>query len=191
MKKKLFALAVVMICLALLTQSTIAYFTSEATATNVITTDGIKIAVEQWQQTENGLVPYPQEAPIKVMPGISVSKIVTVKNLDAPSYVRVKLELALKDAQNREMNVSEQEKERLVLLELNTEDWTQKDGWWYYNTAVDTAEATEALMKDVTFAGKEMGNEYQAATLEILITAQAVQQANNGSSPMDAKGWPE
>ena len=35
-----------------------------------------------------------------------------------------------------------------------------------------------------------MGNEYQNATATVNVSAQAVQNANNGDTVMDAKGWP-
>ena len=49
--------------------------------------------------------------------------------------------------------------------------------------------ATEILFDTVHFA-PEMGNEYQNCTANIIISAQAVQTANNGDTVMDAKGWP-
>lgn len=36
-----------------------------------------------------------------------------------------------------------------------------------------------------------MGNEYQNATATVNVSAQAVQNANNGDTVMDAKGWPK
>ena len=48
MKRKLLILSVLAICLAILAAGTFAYFTSEDTAHNVITTGGVKIAVQEW-----------------------------------------------------------------------------------------------------------------------------------------------
>ena len=190
MKKKIFAMAVMLICISILASTTLAYFTDVETARNVITSDGIDIAIEEWQETPAGLIPYPSQ-PIMVMPGISVSKIVTVRNQDAQSFVRAKLELSLKDSAGKEMEITSETMEKIILLTMNAQDWTEKDGWWYYGSAVNTGEATKPLMTGVSFDGINMTNEYQKCTLEIHVYAQAVQAANNGNTVMEAAGWPE
>lgn len=190
MKKRIFAFAVVVICLSILASTTLAFFTDTDTARNVITSGGVDIAIEEWQQTPAGLIPYPSQ-PITVMPGISVSKIVTVRNQDAQSFIRVKMELVLKDSAGKEMSLSEAELEKIIHLAINTQDWTLKDGWWYYGSAVNTGSATTPLMTGVSFDGPSMTNEYQNCTLEINVYAQAVQTANNDTSVLDAAGWPK
>ena len=190
MKKRIFALAVVLICLSILASTTLAYFTDIDTARNVITSDGINITVEEWQETPDGLIPYPSQ-PITVMPGISVSKIVTVRNQEAQSFVRAKLVLTLKDATGKEMEITSETMEKIIHLTMNAQDWTEKDGWWYYVGAVSTGAATKPLMTGVSFDGVNMANEYQKCTLEIHVYAQAVQAANNGSNALEAAGWPE
>lgn len=190
MKKRIFAFAVVMICLSILASTTLAYFTDVETARNVITSDGIDIAIEEWQETPAGLIPYPSQ-PIMVMPGISVSKIVTVRNQDAQSFVRAKLDLTLTDAAGKKLEITPEITEKIIHLVMNTADWTEKDGWWYYAGAVSTGTATKPLMTGVSFDGINMTNEYQKCTLEIRVYAQAVQAANNGSNALEAAGWPE
>ena len=190
MKKRIFALAVVLICLSILASTTLAYFTDTGTTRNVITSDGIDIAIEEWQETPAGLIPYPSQ-PIMVMPSVSVSKIVTVCNQDAQSFVRAKLELSLKDSAGKEMEITSETMEKIIHLTMNAQDWTEKDGWWYYGSAVNTGEATKPLMTGVSFDGINMTNEYQKCTLEIHVYAQAVQAANNGNTVMEAAGWPE
>ena len=190
MKKRIFALAVVLICLSILASTTLAYFTDVDTARNVITSDGIDIAIEEWQKTPAGLIPYPSQ-PITVMPGISVSKIVTVRNQDAQSFVRAKLVLTLKDATGKEMEIASETMEKIIHLTMNAQHWMEKDGWWYYGTVVNTGEATKPLMTGVSFDGFNITNEYQNCTLEIYVYAQAVQAANNGDTVLDAAGWPE
>lgn len=190
MKKRIFALAVVLICLSILASTTLAYFTDTGTARNVITSDGIDIAIEEWQKTPAGLIPYPSQ-PITVMPGISVSKIVTVRNQDAQSFVRAKLVLTLKDATGKEMEIASETMEKIIHLTMNAQHWMEKDGWWYYGTVVNTGEATKPLMTGVSFDGFNITNEYQNCTLEIHVYAQAVQAANNGSNALEAAGWPK
>lgn len=190
MKKKIFAMAVMLICISILASTTLAYFTDVETAHNVITSDGIDIAIEEWQETPAGLIPYPSQ-PITVMPGISVSKIVTVRNQDAQSFVRAKLVLTLKDTAGKEMEITSETMEKIIHLTMNAQGWTEKDGWWYYGAAVNTGEATKPLMTGVSFDGFNITNEYQKCTLEIHVYAQAVQAANNGESALDAAGWPK
>lgn len=190
MKKRTFTFAVVVICLSILASTTLAYFTDTDTARNVITSGGVDIAIEEWQQTESGLVPYPEDKPIAVMPATTVSKIVTVKNHDAQSFIRVKLELTIKDSAGVEMSLSAAEIENIIHLAMNMQDWILKDDWWYYGSTVNTGEATQPLMTAVEFDGPNMTNEYQNCTLEIHVYAQAVQTANNGTSAIDALGWP-
>ena len=190
MKKRIFAFAVVMICLSILASTTLAYFTDVDTARNVITSDGIVIAIEEWQETPAGLIPYPGQ-PIMVMPGINVSKIVTVRNQDAQSFIRAKLDLTLTDAAGKKLEITPKITEKIIHLVMNTADWTEKDGWWYYGNAVSTGAATTPLMTGVSFDGLNMTNEYQNCTLEIYVYAQAVQAANNGNAVMEAVGWPE
>ena len=77
----------------------------------------------------------------------------------------------------------------LVALDLNTTEWTEKDGFYYYNAALRPGETTAPLFTCVTFdAG--MGNEYQNATATVHVAAEAVQTANNGVTALEALGWP-
>lgn len=191
MKKKIFATALVLICFSILGYSSLAYFTTEDTARNVITTDGLDITIEEWQETSAGRVPYPKDEPILVMPATEVSKIVTVRNHKAESYIRAKLDVKVLDADKNEVTLTEAQREKIIILHLNETDWTEKDGWWYYGSAVGTEKVTKPLLTKVEFDGPNMTNEYQNCTVEIIVTAQAVQTAHNGASALDALGWPE
>ena len=84
MKKRLVIVALLVIGIAILSAGTIAYFTSQDTAHNVITSGGVKITLDEWMD-EVGGTPYPAK-PVEVMPGTSVTKIVTVKNQDADAW---------------------------------------------------------------------------------------------------------
>ena len=50
---------------------------------------------------------------------------------------------------------------------------------------------TKPLFTEVVFDGPNMTNEYQNCTVEVIVTAQAVQSANNGEAVLTADGWPE
>ena len=192
MKKKLFSLAAVAMCVAILASGTLAYFTADDEVHNVITSGAVDIQIEEWQQTDEGLVPYPDEK-IEVMPGVTVSKIATVKNLEATSYIRAKFDVVITRADKTVMELSPETLASIITLTMNGEDWLRKDGdgvWWYYNAPVKTGESTEAFFTEVIFDGPNMTNEYQNCTVEVIVKAQAVQTANNGDSALTAAGWP-
>ena len=185
MKKKILTVAAIAICLAVLASGTLAYFTAEDQVHNVITSDAVDIAIEEWQD-EVGGTPYPDE-PIPVMPGSTVSKIVTVKNNDAESYIRASFEVVITTANGGSMTYDP----NVIKVNPDHDEWVEKDGWWYYNSAVATGAVTEPLFTEVVFDGSNMTNEYQNCTVEVIVYAQAVQTANNGASALEAAGWPE
>ena len=182
MKRKLLILSVLAICIATLAAGTLAYFTSEGKAHNVITTGGVKIAVQEWADEEKTKS---FEDVTGIMPGMTVTKIAEIKNTGASdAWVRVKVEKSIKLQGEGTPDTA------LVELNLNLTDWTQgKDGYLYYNKVLKPGEVTEPLFTAVTF-NVTMGNEYQNATATVDVVAHAVQTANNGDTVMDAKGWP-
>lgn len=181
MKRKLLILSVLAICIATLAAGTLAYFTAEGKAHNVITTGGVDIAVQEWAD-ENKQTPF--EDLEGIMPGMTVTKIAEIKNTGASdAWVRVKVE------KNIQLQGEGKPDTGLVELTLNTTDWTEKDGYYYYKEALKPGEVTAPIFTAVTFK-PDMGNEYQNATATVDVTAQAVQTANNGTSALTASGWP-
>ena len=181
MKRKLLILSVLAICVAILAAGSLAYFTSEGKAHNVITTGGVEIAVQEWAD-EGRTTPF--EDLTGVMPDTTVTKIAEIKNTGASAaWVRVKVEKAIKLTGGGIPDVS------MVQLDVNTTDWTEKDGYYYYSKPLKPGEVTAPIFTAVTFK-PDMGNEYQNATATVDVVAQAVQTANNGATVMDAQGWP-
>lgn len=182
MKRKLLILSVLAICIATLAAGTLAYFTAEGKAHNVITTGGVEIVVQEWAdeaRTE------PFEDLTGVMPNTTVTKIAEIKNTGASdAWVRVKVE------KNIELQGEGTPDTALVELNLNLTDWTLGEGGYlYYTKVLKPGEVTAPIFTAVTFK-PDMGNEYQNATATVDVTAQAVQTANNGATVMDAQGWP-
>lgn len=190
MKKKVFYIALMILCMSLITGSTWAYFTTGDTAHNVITSSGIDVTVVERQLVDGVLRPYPTGQAIQVMPTKTVSKVVTLRNDQEPAWVRMKYTLCVVDAEGKAMDVTAAELAEVVLISPDRVNWTEKDGWYYYNTALATAGSTEPLFTEVTFSGTKMDNRYQGCKLMIQITAQAVQQAHNGATVAEATGWP-
>ena len=189
MKKKVLYIAIVVICLALITGGTYAYFTTSDTARNVITSGGIEVKVVEQQLVNGTLQPYPSQ-PIPVMPATTVSKIVSVQSTEQAAWVRMNYTLTVYDADGKKMEIPADELAKVIVIASDTANWTLKDGWWYYNTAVKGGETTKPLFEEVEFSGPHMDNKYQLCTVVIDVTAQAVQQANNGATVWEALGWP-
>lgn len=189
MKKKILYIAAILVCLSIITSGTYAYFTTSDTARNVITSGAVEINVVEQQLVNGTLQPYPNQ-PIQVMPATTVSKIVSVQSTEQAAWVRMNYTLTVYDTEGKEMKIPADELAKVIVIETDTANWTFKDGWWYYNTAVKTEEMTTPLFEEVEFSGPHMDNKYQLCTVVIDVNAQAVQQANNGESVWEALGWP-
>lgn len=190
MKKRILAMAVMLICVSVLASTTLAYFTDMDTARNVITSGGIEISLVEQQLVNGQLVDYPSE-PISVMPGKTVSKIVSVKALDQAAWIRMRFAVTVSDAEGKVMEIPADELAEGIIIATDNENWTYRDGWWYCNDALNPGESTKPLFEEVSFSLTEMDNAYQRATVVVDVTAQAVQKANNGATVLDAAGWPE
>lgn len=188
-KKKIISLCLVVCLLATAIGGTLAYFTAEETARNVITSGAVSVEVVEKQLVEGALENYP-DASVSVMPGSTVSKIVSAKNLDEPAWVRMAYTVTIKDANGDVMELSADQLDQIITIDTDTANWTYKAGWWYCNKALTTGEESKPLFTEVIFSGPEMGNTYQNCTVMIDVTAQAVQKVHNGDTVMDAAGWP-
>ena len=181
-KRRLLIAAPIIICLSLLSYGTLAYFTAEDTAENVITAGSVDI--ELLEMTESG-DPFPADGITGIMPGDIVSKIVTVKNTgNNPAYVRIALDMSALTPDSEELATD------VISLDINTEAWTEKDGYYYYNEILEAGAESVPLFTSVTFAREEMDNSYMDAVVHIDADAQAVQSQNNGSNVWEAIGWP-
>ena len=184
MKKRMLTAALALCCLAVLATGTLAYFTAEETAQNVITMGSLKMKLveldekgEPWEDVEN------------IVPGMEVTKEAFVKNTGTVYfYTRVKITKTFVPAQGEE---KPELNTKLVRLDINEKYWEpENDGFYYYKKPVAPGEETKPLFTTVTFS-TEMGNEYQNVKVKIDLDAQAVQSRNNGDSATKATGWPE
>lgn len=182
MKRKILLLSVLAICVAILAAGSLAYFTAEDTAHNVITTGSVDITLLEWADEEKQT---PFEDLGGIMPGMSITKIAEVKNTGASdAWIRVRIDKTITLTRAGTADAA------LVELDLNLDDWTQgEDGYLYYKEAVKPGETTAPIFTTVTF-NRTMGNEYQNATAKVDIYAQGVQTANNGETVEEAQGWP-
>jgi len=201
LKKRIVSLAVVAAMLSIAAMGTLAYFVDEATAHNVITTAAIDITLNDKTVIDDVIVDFPsfEEGGIGgVMPGTSVSKIVSVTNDGASAaWVRIRLEQYIMDATADNLLPMELADGTPAFTLNYTEDtpWVQgPDGHWYYPQQLAAAATTETLFESVSFA-PGLGNEYQRCTAHVIVIAEAVQTVNNpmpaSGNPWDIPGWPE
>ncbi len=190
MKKKILAIALAVVLVAVAGYSTLAYFTSEDTAKNVITADTLEIQINEYQngqrvaEGDNGITITANNA----VPGDVIPKAVYVQNLpeNTPAWIRVKVMTSVVSP-----NAAAELDDSYILLDYDTTGKWVKSGDWYYYTDIVYApnETGVPLFTNVTF-DLDMPNAYQGATVTIELQAQAVQAYNNGATYDLAAGWP-
>lgn len=182
MKKKLTIFVVALLCLMLAVLGTAAYFTQSVTIHNVITSGNVDIELVELT-AEDG----PEFEDItNAMAGNVYGKVVMAENTGkGDAWIRVKLETSVTPAEGAEAELGLD----MVTLDINSTNWTERDGWYYYNNALTPGLRSEPLISTVTL-GTDMGNEWQKAKIIVDVYMQATQVANNGTSALDAGGWP-
>lgn len=185
MKRNMLVCSLIAICFSIAAYGTIAYFTHEDTATNVITAGDVKIALQEWSVSEEdgSLIPFENE--IDVLPGMEVSKIVEVKNTGGQTaWIRISVDKSIVLADGIEGTPDTD----LISYDLNTAYWTEKDGFYYYTAPLEAGKTTQPLFTKVIFE-KNMSNMYQCSKAIMKITAQATQMVHNGNTALEAAGW--
>ena len=179
-KAKLLLVTLAAILLTVLTQPTLAYYTTTGIATNVVTSGSIDLAIHE--KTAGG-ADFPSGG-VFVIPGDIVSKRVYVENICShPFYLRVKL---VGSSTNQELSA-----EDCLKLDINTQNWTYNGGYYYYNRILQPSEVTEDLFSQVEIVGSRVDQTHVGSMLGITVNAYAVQSENNPAQhPWDAAGWP-
>ncbi len=181
-KLRLTVIALVAIIITLLSQGTLAYYSTVGKATNVITSGGVDLQIIE---TTNQGTPFPEEG-VYIIPGDVVSKQVAIKNVcEHPFYLRVKIVYGI----DSEVLPAEE----CFKLNINNTDWTLKDGWYYYNKELLIGETTPFIFSNVEIVGSKVDNSYIGKTLRLTVDAQAVQSENNPAPDGDTTavlGWP-
>lgn len=181
MKKKIFAVCLVLICLSITATGTLSYFTSESVAHNVITTGNVKIELKE---------EFPPDGVHGVMPGDGIPKTVWVENTgSAPAWVKIEVKLTATAENGTELPTVLPDGTELISAAV-LPGWTKGgDGCYYYEEPLNSNDKTSNLMEKVTFS-PDMGDEYQNCTVNVDITAYGVQSDNNGATVFEADGWP-
>ena len=177
----------VLVVFLIFSAQTYAFFTDSANSEqNRIVSGELNIELIEMKEDENGQEIYTN--PVRIAPGIDVSKIVMVKNTGSlPVYVRIKIEKSINKPEN-EMPVGWAE---LIScnFDLDGNLWTYHDGYYYYNIPLDSGSATTPLFDTVSFS-KDMGNEFTNSEIKLSVVCQSTQANGNTNSPITAVGWP-
>lgn len=167
--------------------SALTFRTRTGQVTNRITYGDVELTLIE-NTLENGVeIPFTQNTPVKVSGG-EYSRIVRVKNTgEHPIYVRVALRLTAVDGNGQETTLPAD----FYSYDINNSDWTESDGWYYYNQAALTEnEETNTLMTKIMFDHTKL-NDVAGYELTLHIQAEAVQSENNGDTVWQAVGWPD
>lgn len=161
--------------------NTLARVSKQAETDNII--DSGEIKVELLNQTSDG-EPMP-ELITHIVPGDTLDNKVTVKNAcEHDEYIRITLDKVIYESTDNQIVLDDSKANFL----FNEEDWTYKDGYYYYNHILPTGATSECLY-DGIYLDTSMGNEYRTAVLEVDILVEAVQSINNGTDVFTAEGW--
>lgn len=184
-KRNLMIFSVVVLVIALVAGGTAAWFTAEDDATNTFKAGTVEIVLHDLTLVEDDGETFEQsfiefEPNFQnVNPGDEYSKIVRVENVGSKrAYVRVMLEPKW-DLVGEEDIFPQDGGANVMwpadLVELDETNWKLIEGWYYYTRILEADDETENLFTGVSFEGEGMGNEYQGATFELSVKAEAVQ----------------
>ena len=163
---------------ALLTRPTLAYFTTTGHSTNVVTTGDIKIELLFTTNHQ----PIPAQG-YYVMPGTVLQREISVQNTGThPCWVRIAL--------SYDENGQPIQQELVEPTLLNEQDWIYRGGYYYYTSILEPLCTTSELCEFATVSGRNTGNDLQNKTIQMTVTAYAVQSENNGQEVGQAAGWP-
>ena len=179
-KSRLLLIALAAILVTMLTQPTLAFYTTIGRATNVVTSGSIQLQIHE--KTADGS-DFPDEG-VYIIPGDIVSKRVTIENICThPFYLRVKL---VSTTTSQDLSADE-----CLNMDIDTENWTYADGYYYFNRILQPGETTPALFTQVEIVGSKVDQSHVGSALSITINAYAVQSEHNPAEhPWDASGWP-
>ena len=179
-KARLLLIALTAILLTVLTQPTLAYYTTIGQATNVVTSGDIQLKIHE--KTAGGS-DFPAEG-VYIIPGDIVSKQVSIENICGhPFYLRVRL---VSGSTNDALSADD-----CLKMDIDTANWTYLDGYYYYNQILHPGEITPPLFTQVEIVGSKVDQTHVGSTLSLTVNAYAVQSENNPAEhPWEASGWP-
>ena len=154
-KKKRNILAVVLVALVGVIGITFAYFSTTSTFKNLFKTPPFNVTVYEIF-----------ESPDNWTPGMTTPKeVYATNNSDVNVGVRISYVEEWIAADGSELPL-EQDGNRAAIINLaNTSDWTEDEGYYYYNELLGPGETTSSFMESVTF-NPEIVSTYTCTTNE-------------------------
>ncbi|WP_338587230.1 BsaA family SipW-dependent biofilm matrix protein [Clostridium baratii] len=199
-KKKIIGLCLAVGLMVGVVGGSLAWFTDNDSVTNSFATQG------NGQGQSNGIKieeDFDKITAGSMLPGTTVTKAVQVENKATyDQYIRVKLTKVWKD---KDGNVIDKVGETTLndeFIELNfgknlgveANKWTYKDGYYYYNSIVEKADATDKSGPDITSKllesvtlSKEATSIYKNIKFDVVVDAEGIQAANGAAQ--DAWGY--
>lgn len=193
MRKILSAASMLLCAVAIIAAGTIAYSTVETSVGSHMSMDGLDFVLHETDGTGREVDPDSIEE--WLLPGNSYEYSVYAESAcGQPMFMRARVEYEVEARPGMKVDrvVLEKAKdnaEKAVGVSYNTDGWTYKNGWWYYDSVLNPGMNTADLFKVVSFDGEEMGNEYRGIRVKLLTHMEAVQTKNNGGSSLTALGW--
>lgn len=195
MKRKILALSGLVLFVAMLAWGSIAYFTAEDQAVNVLTIGSVDIQIEEYDQEGNRITdPYVMPASFRnIEPGQRLIKQVMIKNRGGnKAWVRAKIIDTITSAADAPLSESVLAYNVNQLNDASAQTasgtWTLGSDGYYYFSAPIAPGKTAVLFDVITFDGPSMGNAYQDCVTKIQVLAQAVQYEGNETCESDR--WP-
>lgn len=183
LKLQILTIAYIAIAFIILTPRTQAYYATVGKVTNVVTSGDIQLVIHE--TTDQG-VEFPKEG-VYILPGDIVSKKVSVENICThPFYLRVKVVYGV---DSKELSAGD-----CFKLDIDENNWTYLDGWYYYTGVVEPGKCTPDVFSKVEIVGDKVNNDYIGKTLSLSVIVHAVQSENNpieGTDTFTASGWPK
>ncbi len=185
MNKKLTALIISIICILVIVGGSVAYRVTSDTAKSRISASNVKIELVMLEEDADGNQKT-VSGDTAFTPGETKSRIARVTNTGAqPAWVRVKAELVIDGETEMAM---ENPYTHLEGLDDGT-NWTWEEGYWYYNRILEPGETTEALFTAVVFRPDSIDGT-NGKDIDLKVDAEGTQSRHNGTSALEAKGWP-
>lgn len=186
-KKTVILLIIVTILLMLCITGTVAFLAKQVDTDNIITFGNIKMQLIETKTNDNNEeVEVTDGETLDITYESELKRKIKIKNLGNSSiYVRVALDTIGTDREGVNFETKD-----FVDYNINQENWTYKDGWYYYNQQLEPDQTTEELDTKIKFDLNEITKKYPKSSFELKINAQAVQAKNNSNQVLEADGWP-
>lgn len=183
--RKIMILLVIILCITAITFS-YSYITLKFESDNIITFGSIKMKLMQKEVKDSKEFLVDNKNTINITGRKEINRKVYIQNVGNENiYVRISLDTFLVDNDGNKKSVND-----LIRFDINDNYWIYKDGWYYYKNILKYNEDTPNLFTKIMFDEENITKEYEEGTIDLDITAQGVQSANNSSNVLDAEGWP-